>query len=140
MLWIFNRQFIIRSFLAVIFLVILSGASDSRAATPYCGKASLTQALQFIDWQQKNTYYNQMVRQEALNDSLNIRSAAKAMALSSTFVFLLSISLLAAAITYRALEHAMMSALLGALYFVFFSLVFFTSREPIENITREFRE
>ncbi len=122
-----------------LILFILTSAGLAKAETQICGSAKLTSALQYVSWHQKNTYHNQLARYIALEESTQIQRAAKAVAWSSTFVFLICISLLAAAITYRVLENRDTATLLGVIYFAFFSFVLFSSREPIQSVTADFR-
>jgi hypothetical protein len=112
----------------------------AKAETKYCGSTRLTRAIQYIEWNQKNTYYNQMVRYVALEESLKVEKSARALAWGASLVFLLSISLLAAAITYRVLENQNLATLLGAVYFLFFSFMLMSAREAINNITVDFRD
>lgn len=131
----------VRTGLVGLFFLILVGSAGVQAATPeYCGNPRLASAIQYVDWHQKNTYYNQLARQLALHDSVEIQKSAKALAWGSSLIFLLSISLLAASITYRVLENKDLAALLGVVYFLFFSFMLMMSREPIESLTADFRE
>ena len=120
-------------------LLTLLSAQLVKAEPQYCGSSRLTTAIQYLNWHQKNSYHNQLARYLALEDSSQTQRAAKAIAWTSTILFLFCISILAAAIAYRVLQSKDIAVLLGSVYFGFFSAVLIVSREPIQEVTAEFR-
>lgn len=80
-----------------------------------------------------------MARTMALDESMTVQSSAKTMALLSSLVFLLSISVLAAAVTFRMIGSQTIALSLGGIYFLFFAFVLSSSREPIFHLTDTFR-
>jgi len=120
-------------FILIIFNCNFAGAVE------ICGATRLTQALQYMQWHEKNTYYNQQARLIALNDSIEIQNYARALAWSSSLMFLICISLLAATVTYRVVGDKKISSFLGIIYFLFFAFVLSSSREPLNSLREDFK-